>query len=74
MASIISFFTWVVANWHLIATVASLGANVALFFMHGANAASIKQFEDFINSINISQTPIDPGAAQTEARNLSPTK
>lgn len=72
MAGIISVLQWIVTNWHLIATVSSLAANVALFFMHGTNAAAVQELRDFVNSIQVTQTPVDPGSAQSELRNLIP--
>lgn len=67
MSGIISVLEWIIANWSMLATLFSSIMSIALFFMHGAAKADIAELQQFINTLQISQTPIDMGSAKVEA-------
>jgi hypothetical protein len=70
VTGILSILQWVVANWSLIATLFSSAASIALFFLHGNAQADLKELRNFVNSLQVSQTPIDPGSAQAQAETM----
>ena len=57
MSGVISLLSWIIQNWQLLATAFSATSSIALFFMHGSAAQELAELKDFVNSLNISQSP-----------------
>lgn len=68
MTGIISILQWVISNWQTIATLFSSAASIALFFMHGSAQTDLQELRDFINSIQVSESP----SAKTLSENQNP--